>query len=103
MSIINILLDLCYTLSIGSLIVFNLYYYFVILPELRKVGKSSFLRAFFIWGQDISDMMEYEEIAKTNKMQNRLRTYKKIGLVFLISLPILITVFILKIIITKSI
>ncbi len=103
MRFINLLMVLCYMISIGSLVVFNLYYFFVILPELRRIGKSSFPKAFFIWGQDIADMMEYEEIAKTSEMKNRLRTYKKIGLVFLISLPILLIVFTLKIIITKSI
>ena len=99
---LNILALLCYVILMGSSILFGIYHFFVILPKLSQIGKSSLLRTIFIPGQDIADLMTYEDIAKSTKEKRQLRRYKQMGLVFIFSIPISVVVFMVKVIITKN-
>ena len=59
-------------------------YWIYIFPTLKRAGKASFLKSFFLWGQDIADIWTFEDSIDEKALKEKLDLCK--NLVWLSSL-----------------
>ena len=75
---------------------YQLVYWIYIFPPLDKAGKASFIKSFFLWGQEIADIWCFEDAYNEKAFKDKLNLCKKLafsvafmlGLMFIIILPL---------------
>ena len=77
-------------------VAYQIVYWVYIFPPLKRAGKASFSKSFFIWGQDIADIWTFENAFDEKVFKEKLNLCKKLGcavafmlgLMFLLVLPL---------------
>jgi len=70
---------ICGVFTLSLYILYQILYWIYIFPPLHRIGKASFFKSFFLWGQDLADITESEELFKDRGFQKRLALIKKVG------------------------
>jgi hypothetical protein len=94
--LLNLILIICSLITLMLYAAYQIVYWIYIFPPLEKAGKASFIKSFFIWGQDIADIWTFEDAYDEKKFKDKLNLCKKLafsvafmlGLTFIIVLPL---------------
>jgi hypothetical protein len=97
---LNLILIICGLITLMLYAAYQIVYWIYIFPPLEKAGKASFIQSFFIWGQDIADIWNFEDAYDEKTFNDRLKLCKKLafsvafmlGLTFIIGLPLSVLV-----------
>jgi hypothetical protein len=65
--------------ALFSLIGFNYYYWLKLYPLLKEKKETSLAKVFFLWGQQIVDVMKFEEIASNQNLIRDMKITKRLG------------------------